>query len=157
MTDPVEIVAQERAKFGTPMTKDECVLVCNRVAVRLRAGEAGEPYRSAGLLTKTAEQNHGTGPDGWFYAVDIVMFQDDGSHYDIFVDAEGAANPAFQFKGFLPIAQWRPVFSEDGTVDPPDELTACCPVCQNIYDHHGWGISEIRASLARIEAKLGTA
>jgi hypothetical protein len=153
---PLEIVTQERAKFGASLTNDQCVLVCNRVAVRLRNGEAGDSYTSAGLLTKKATQNHGTGPDGQFYAVDIVMFQDDGAHYDILIGSDAAAEPAWNFVGFLPIAQWRPPFAESGTdpIDPP--LAACCQVCQNVYDHHGWGISEMRAALARIEAKLGT-
>jgi hypothetical protein len=99
-------------------TNDDCVYLCAAIANELRA--QGET--DAGLLTKTAGENHGVGPDGQRYAVDIIAYRDSARHFDCLVAAPERAEPAWQDKGGINAAAWRAPFPTD-PIDPdvPDE------------------------------------
>jgi len=120
MKQPVDVVKEERARFEKVPTLDECVLLCNRVAKRLIAGECGPMWETANLLAKYDYQTHGVGPDGRFYGVDVVVMSD-GAVYDILQGASGTgatAAPQWVHNGYTDVAMRRFPFDEPGPVDP---------------------------------------
>ena len=90
IADQTGVVAQVRAGFPTPLGAQHgtCLI---QIALAIKQG--------AGLLKKDAG-SFVTLPDGTRVAQDIICFPD-GQHFDVLVDAENAALPSFQDKGFI--------------------------------------------------------
>lgn len=76
---------QERAKYGTPMTNDQCVDLLNTVAYQ---------FASAGWgLYKKPSGNNGIRSDGTPCSVDFLVLSPSAAGFDVFTDAGGATTP----------------------------------------------------------------
>ena len=98
IADQTGVVAQVRAGFPTPLGAQHGACLV-QIAMAIKQG--------AGLLKKDAG-TFVTLPDGTRVAQDIICFPD-GQHFDVLIDAEGAAQPAFQDKGFIDPTRFHPV------------------------------------------------
>lgn len=107
------IVAEVRARYGRPMTPQECVYVCNEVAYRLNGRSGAGPW---GL--------HRKGGTNWSgLALDIVVNRDTQAGFDCLRDAEGAGEAQWG-QTVPPVGgwQWEAVHVEwvpGGTTPPP--------------------------------------
>ncbi len=95
MADYTNIVAEERAKYGTPLGDENAWKVCNAVALRLRALTGDSNW---GLHRKGGHNFNG-------YATDIVAYQG-GSMFDVLGDAENKGTP--QWDQSDPTTDWAP-------------------------------------------------
>src|SRR5687767_9162545 len=113
--DQTATVAQVRARFPTPLGAQHGVCLIE-IAVAIKQG--------AGLLKKDFG-TFVTLPDGTKVAQDIICFSD-GQHFDVLVDAENQALPAFQDKGFVDSSRFHPVGPAAQTPSPlaTDDLRA---------------------------------
>jgi hypothetical protein len=115
--DQSAVVAQVRARFPTPLgAQHAACLVAIATAIK----------QEAGLLKKDVG-TFVTLPDGVRVAQDIICFPD-GQHFDVLVDAEGAAQPAWQDKGFVDASRYHPV----GPPPPPPPADDVLALLQTI-------------------------
>ena len=109
-------------------TNDECTAFVNEVCHQLRA-TSYEP--GAGLIAKSAGQEHGTGSDGQFYALDALWVSVPGRAADILVAAPVSSSPWLYWYGTAempPTNTFRPPYGQrtlalyggGAPPDPPD-------------------------------------
>jgi hypothetical protein len=106
-------------------TKDTCVAFVNEVCHQLR-GTSYEP--GAGLIAKSAGQEHGTGSDGEFYALDALWVSVPNRAADILVAAPVSSSPWLYWydSSQIPlVSTFRPPYGQRtlalyGGGEPPD-------------------------------------
>lgn len=91
MTNLLATVGKVRATYGTPMTDDECVELCNTVAWEHRADGWGLSQKLGGI--------RGLRRDGASCAHDILHHLPTNQLFDVLAGAPLAATPVWQPKG----------------------------------------------------------
>jgi hypothetical protein len=137
-------------------TNDRCTALCNEVCHQLRATgyELG-----AGLVAKSAGQEHGTGADGQLYAVDAIWIEVPGRAADILISAPTASQPWlgwYSGEQLPPTASYRtpygarllPVYGSEVPPDPPDPVCRFTPT--DLSDVI-WRLDEVLAKFDRLE------
>jgi hypothetical protein len=116
MADYKNLVAEERANYGTPLGIENAWRICNAVALRLRQMTGDQRW---GLHRKA-----GNNFDG--YAVDIVAYNG-GFMFDVLGDSEGAGTP--QWNQSDPTTDWAPPVGDVPQPGPdPDPTPTPSPV-----------------------------
>jgi hypothetical protein len=91
MQNLLQSVIEERRKYPTPMTDDQCVDMCNAVAWRHRAEGWG--------LSRKVDGVRGRRHDGQECAHDILHHLPTNELFDVLVGAPNTAAPVWQPKG----------------------------------------------------------
>ena len=143
MSDPTSLlatVAEVRADYGTPMTDDQCVELCNTVAWAHRGHGWG--------LSRKVDGVRGRRYDGQECAHDILHHLPTNQLFDVLAGAPLTATPVWQPKG--------PPQSDDRTwVAPiPPQGTAPVPVPPQPPAPSGPTNAEIMAVLRDIQMAL---
>ena len=142
MTNLLETVREERRKYPTPMTDDQCVDMCNAVAWRHRAEGWG--------LSRKVDGVRGRRYDGQECAHDILHHLPTNQLFDVLADAPKTAAPVWQPKG--------PPQSDDRTWVAPIAPTGVpvAPVAPPPVNPAPSGptLAEVAATLATISQRL---
>lgn len=103
-----------RRNYGSTMTDDECVALCNDTAWVHRSEGYGVSHKAGGT--------HGTRYDGEPCCHDVLMMQD-GRYWDVLISAGGVSIPTWgaQPSGVItdPSRYWVAPIAPQGSVDPP--------------------------------------
>lgn len=141
MSQHLDTVQQERAKYGTPLGNANAWAVINATAYTWRA-------EGWGLLEKTAGNNYNG------YSVDVIVNVHELQAVDCLGDAEGEGRPQW---AVLPwddsfAARWRPPVGEDPT--PPDPPEPPDDDLQAQLDALGARVAVIEAALKTCGAAM---